>query len=102
MIPLITNHTDDIAEICQRHHVKRLEVFGSAATGDFNPQTSDIDFLVEFDESVAGHRFQNRMELTESLEALFGRSVDLVVYSNVVNPYFRASLDDTKEPIYKA
>ena len=39
------------------------------------------------------------MELTESLETLFGRSVDLVVYSNVVNPYFRASVYETKEPI---
>ena len=51
MIPLITQHSDDVAEICRRHHVKRLELFGSAATGDFNPDTSDIDFLVEFDES---------------------------------------------------
>ena len=39
------------------------------------------------------------MELTESLETLFGRSVDSVVYSNVVNRYFRASVDETKEPI---
>ena len=32
------------------------------------------------------------MELTESLEILFGRSVDLVICSNVVNPYFRRHL----------
>ena len=51
MIPLITNHSDQLAEICRRHHVKRLEVFGSAAVGDFNPEKSDIDFLVEFDDS---------------------------------------------------
>ena len=38
MIPLITQHSDQLAEICRRHHVKRLEVFGSAAVGDFNPQ----------------------------------------------------------------
>ncbi|MXX93234.1 MAG: hypothetical protein F4Y63_07280 [Chloroflexi bacterium] len=102
MIPLIQNHTDDIAEICRRHHVKRLEVFGSAAVGDFNPQTSDIDFLVDFDEAVAGRRFQTRLELTDALQTLFGRHVDLVVYKNVVNPYFRRSVDATKEPIYEA
>ncbi len=102
MIPLIQDHTDDIAEICRRHHVKRLEVFGSAAVGDFNPQTSDIDFLVDFDEAVAGRRFQTRLELTDALQTLFGRHVDLVVYKNVVNPYFRKSVDATKEPIYEA
>ena len=48
MIPLITNHTDELAEICRRHHVKRLEVFGSAAIGDFNSEKSDIDFLVDY------------------------------------------------------
>ena len=48
MIPLITNHTDELAEICRRHHVKRLDVFGSAAVGDFNPEKSDIDFLVDY------------------------------------------------------
>ena len=36
MIPLIAEHTEQIAEICRRHHVKRLDVFGSAAVGDFN------------------------------------------------------------------
>ena len=51
MIPLIAQHSDELTELCRRHHVKRLEVFGSAAVGDFDPDTSDIDFLVEFDES---------------------------------------------------
>ena len=50
MIPLISQHSDELTEICRRYHVKRLDVFGSAAVGDFNPDTSDIDFLVEFDE----------------------------------------------------
>ena len=38
MIPLISQHTEELAELCRRHHVKRLEVFGSAAVGDFNPE----------------------------------------------------------------
>ena len=102
MIPLITQHSEELAEICRRHHVKRLEVFGSAAVGDFNPEISDLDFLVEFDEAVTGRRFQTRLELTDALQTLFGRHVDLVVYKNVVNPYFRKSVDATKEPIYEA
>ena len=46
-IPLIAQHSDELTELCRRYHVKRLDVFGSAAVGDFNPDTSDIDFLVE-------------------------------------------------------
>lgn len=49
MHPFITQKRADIARICQRLHIQRLEVFGSAARGtDFDPQRSDADFLVEF------------------------------------------------------
>ena len=102
MIPLITQHSDDIAEICRRHHVKRLELFGSAAVGDFDPQTSDIDFLVEFDESDDFSLFQTRKDLTQGLESLFNRSVDLVIFANVENPYFWTSVESTREPIFEA
>ena len=102
MIPLISQHPDELAELCRWHHVERLEVFGSATAGNFNPDTSDIDFLVEFNEPVAGRRFETHFELTESLESLFGRPVDLIVYSNVENPYFRASVDQTQKPIFEA
>ena len=102
MIPLISQHSDDIAEICRRHHVKRLELFGSAAVGDFDPQNSDIDFLVEFDESDDFSLFQTRRDLTQGLESLFNRPVDLVIFANVENPYFRTSVESTREPIFEA
>ena len=102
MIPLITDNTDELAEICRRHHVKRLEVFGSAAVGDFDPNTSDIDFLVEFDDSDEFLLFQTRRDLTQELESLFNRSVDIVIFANVENPYFRTSVENTREPIFEA
>ena len=102
MIPLISQHTDHLAEICRRHHVKRLEVFGSAAVGDFDPNTSDIDFLVDFDESDDFSLFQTRRDLTQELESLFNRSVDIVIFANVENPYFRTSLESTRKPIFEA
>jgi predicted nucleotidyltransferase len=37
-----------VAELCHRFGVQKLDVFGSAANGKFNPAHSDIDFLVEF------------------------------------------------------
>jgi uncharacterized protein len=38
--------------LCRRFHVRRLDVFGSAARGDFDPEHSDVDFIVEFDRSA--------------------------------------------------
>ena len=45
---MISQHAQQLAEICRRHHVKRLERFGSAVSDNFNPNTSDIDFLVDY------------------------------------------------------
>jgi predicted nucleotidyltransferase len=49
MHPAIAQHRSGISAICQRYRIRRLEVFGSAARAvDFNPASSDADFLVEF------------------------------------------------------
>ena len=102
MIPLIAQHTEDIAEICRRHHVKRLEVFGSAASGDFNPQTSDIDFLVDYHPFPGPGKADAYFGLMEDLQQLFDRQIDLVVDRAIVNPYFRKSVESTREPIFEA
>ena len=101
IIPLVARRKRQIRNLCRRQHVKRLDVFGSAVNGDFRHDESDIDFLVEFDDSPEGRRFENRFQLTEELEALFGRSVDLVDNSAIQNPYFREEVDQTREFIYE-
>ena len=101
IIPLVTSRKQQIRTLCQRHHVKRLDVFGSAVTGNFHPDESDIDFLVQFDDSPEALRFETRFQLTEELKTLFGRSVDLVDDSAIQNPYFREEVDQTREPIYE-
>lgn len=46
----IADKMEALAAVCRRYDMARLEVFGSAARGtDFDPQTSEADFLVEFD-----------------------------------------------------
>ena len=100
IIPLVASRKQQIQNLCRRHHVKRLHVFGSAANGDFRSEESDIDFLVQFDDSPEGQRFETRFQLTEELESLFGRSVDLVDDSAIHNPYFREEVDQTRELIY--
>ncbi len=101
IIPLVANRKRQIRTLCRRHHVKRLDVFGSAVNGDFHPDESDIDFLVQFDDSPEAQRFETRFQLTEELKTLFGRSVDLVDDSAIQNPYFREEVDQTREPIYE-
>ena len=86
MTQIIEQNKNKLAEICRRYRVSRLDVFGSAAAGDFDEQTSDIDLLVEFDLSVNQNRFDNFFALQEELQKLFGRSVDLVEPGGLNNP----------------
>ena len=75
-----------VAEICRRHGVAKLEVFGSAARGaDFDPHRSDVDFLVTF-QPAARNDLAAFDDLEESLEAFFGRPVDLVEREAVEAP----------------
>jgi uncharacterized protein len=77
MVPGILEHRGEIAEICRRYGVIRLEVFGSAARGsDFDPARSDIDFLVDFGDRIAS--MSEYLDFEEALGALLGRRVDLV------------------------
>jgi predicted nucleotidyltransferase len=49
MLDLIEAHRDEIAALCRRFGVQRLDVFGSAARGtDFDPEHSDVDLLVSY------------------------------------------------------
>jgi uncharacterized protein len=71
-------HRDEIADICRRYGVTRLEVFGSAARGaDFDSIGSDADFLVTFTPE-ARYDFAGFADFKDTLEALLGRPVDLV------------------------
>ncbi|MFO7641892.1 MAG: nucleotidyltransferase domain-containing protein [Candidatus Competibacteraceae bacterium] len=80
MHPTITQKALEIAEICRRHGVRRLDLFGSAARGtDFDPDRSDADFLVEFeDDTGAASPLQRYLGLERDLAQLLQRPVDLV------------------------
>ena len=102
MIPVIEEHRAELEELCRRHHVLRLSLFGSAARNDFDQVLSDLDFLVDFKPQPPGGYADSFFGLLESLESLFGRPVDLVVASAIRNPYFRQSVDQTKSLLYAA
>jgi predicted nucleotidyltransferase len=91
-----------LAEICRRHRVKRLELFGSTAVGRDRPADSDLDFLVEFGPVPSGEYADAYFGLREALEHLYARTVDLVVDSAIRNPYFRESVERSKTLLYAA
>ena len=48
MTDVIEARRTDLEDLCQRHGVARLALFGSALRDDFDPDTSDLDFAVKF------------------------------------------------------
>jgi uncharacterized protein len=100
MIAEISSHREELRELCRRFHVRHLDLFGSATGDDFDAERSDLDFLVEFEPEALS--FDTYFGLKESLEALFGRSVDLVEPSAIRNPYFKESVERSRERIFEA
>ena len=87
-----------IAEICQRYRVSRLDVFGSAARGtDFDPETSDADFLVEFEPPILPGIAKRRMGMINDLRTVLGREVDLLRIGTAKNKYLQQAIDESRE-----
>src|SRR5258708_7167888 len=99
---LLQEHADAIAELCRRHGVRKLELFGSAAAGTFEPGRSDLDFFVEFIDSGWEGSFKRYMGLKLGLEDLLGRSVDLVEPRAVTNSYFIQQANQARELVFAA
>lgn len=89
---------DKISEFCQRHHIRRLAIFGSALRDDFRPD-SDVDVLVEFEtDHIPGLAFFGmEIELAEML----GRKVDLNT-PGFLGPVLRNRIQTEAEVMYDA
>lgn len=99
MISDVETHREEIGALCRRYGVERLEVFGSAATEEFDEESSDVDLVVSFADKSPGYadRF---LDFAEALEDLCGRDVDLVTEQSISNPYFQKSVNDSRELVY--
>jgi len=100
MHTIIRERIPDHAGIAARHRVRRLGIFGSAAGDRFDPASSDIDFVVEFEPMTPVEHARAYFGLAEDLARAFGREVDLVELSAVRNPVFRRSVEETSREIY--
>jgi uncharacterized protein len=102
MIPVLTTHRAAITALCRRFHVRRLDVFGSAARKtDFTP-ASDVDLLVEFEASHGTPALGEFLGLREALSSLLGRDVDLTMTTAVQNPFLRNAIERSRIPLHGA
>jgi predicted nucleotidyltransferase len=103
MDAVLQSKMQEVIELCQRHGIAQLEVFGSAARTDFDPQTSDYDFIVEFEEKGPGTNYAFRfLDFADALESLLGRRVDVLTHDSISNPYLKQAIDKDRQTIYEA
>jgi predicted nucleotidyltransferase len=74
-------------------------VFGSATTGAFRPDTSDLDFVARFDRTREPDYAERFYLFAEALQDLFGRPVDLLTEGMIRNPFFREDVERTRQTV---
>ena len=73
MIPAVEERADELRRLCLAYGVQRLDLFGSASTGLYDGDESDLDFLVEFQPAALSAYADAYFGLLEALGALFGK-----------------------------
>jgi hypothetical protein len=94
---------DKIEAFCRRWKIKEFALFGSVLREDFRPD-SDVDVLVTF-ELDGGFTFDNRVEMQDEIEKIFGRKVDLLerkIVERSENYIRRRHILQSLEPVYVA
>lgn len=100
MIDIIEQHRDELIALCEETEIAGLWLFGSAATGNWDPARSDLDFL--FDIGDYDDRAARRwMQLNAGLIDLFGENFDLVSKPAIRKANFRQTVEETAVPIYE-
>jgi uncharacterized protein len=102
MNALVEAKRPELIELCRRYRVRKLELFGSAVGDRFNPTTSDLDFLVDFDSTPPAESVRCYFGLLFALQDLFARDVDLVETVAIRNPYFLQSVAKDRVLLYAA
>lgn len=102
MQELITAKRAEIADLCRTHHVRTLSVFGSAVRDDFDPASSDVDIIVEFEDFPLDQYLDNKSSLRDELSAKLKRKVDLLTWDSLQNPVIRRDVESTHVTLYAA
>jgi uncharacterized protein len=100
MIAIVEDRKHQLADLCRRFNVDSLELFGSTATGSLLSASSDLYFIVRFATPFPGSYLDRYLDFAEALEQIFQCPVDLLTEKAIRNPYFRQSVEATRQPIY--
>ena len=95
----IIKKTTDFSSLCQKHKVKYLYAFGSSVTDRFDYDKSDIDLLVEIEDSDPIERGENLISLWDTFEIFFHRKVDLLTEASI-SPYMRERVLKEMQVVY--
>lgn len=90
----------EVKKICEKYQAKSLVLFGSALTDEFNPETSDLDFLLELYGFQKG--LKRYLAIKRELEQLLRKDVDLVMPEAVKNPYLKESIFSRVQSCYES
>lgn len=102
MSALTAQQLDEVRRICEGFGVDRLDLFGSAAGGDFEPARSDYDFVVRFAPCTPSEHYDRYFGLLESLEQLLEAKVDLVEEIALRNPHLIRRMNESRIQLYAA
>ena len=102
MTAAVADHLPEIIALCRRHHVRRLALFGSATDERFDPERSDLDFLVEFEPLTPTDHADGYFGLLHGLEDLLGRPIDLLERAPIRNPFLLATIGESEVVLYEA
>lgn len=126
----VSERLPTIQEICERHHVKNLYLYGSAVTDNYVPRVSDLDFMVDFIfpdvrwvykvprrhcpegspyNKPGSYYTINKRALKASLAEIFKpyltvadrrEPIDMGTYKGIHNNHFRREVDRTRQVLY--
>jgi predicted nucleotidyltransferase len=98
----IKDKIEEIVELCEKHHVSSLALFGSAANDTMNNE-SDVDFLIQFSDDINVLDYaDNYFAFLASLELLIDKKIDLVSKKSVKNPVLLEEINRSKIELYAA
>jgi predicted nucleotidyltransferase len=102
MISVLVDKMDAIRQACKHFNVVRLDIFGSALREDFEPDRSDIDFLVDFGPMPPFDKPDAYFGLLNELRTILGTEVDLVMVGALKNRYILDDVNRSKQQLYPA
>ena len=102
MVAIVENKIPEIIDLCKKHKVKTLYLFGSATDAKYFNEKSDVDFLYEYDKKKIKELdyADNYFDFLFSLKKILKRNVDLMPNEKLKNPYLLKQINSEKIRIY--